>query len=174
MANKGSPRTEAPSPKAKTKADSAKGSGSARGDNGKRASTPVVNKRGGKKGKTILDEKEADASVTKTGYMNATGQSSFLLDNIRTKQEWFWAQSNDIEGKLKTLVADVESRAKSCGQVAMDFLCGCSVETLKAAHSEEEVTTALTRIQECLHGPVAQLRAHIDKIGAMHTIMSQK
>ena len=51
VANKGSPRTEAPSPKAKTKADSAKGSGSARGDNGKRASTPVVNKRGGKKGK---------------------------------------------------------------------------------------------------------------------------
>lgn len=113
------------------------------------------------------------ADKLRTEYLQLSGTVALTKTSIEGKKEWAWARCDDLYEKMQMLRKAVEDIVEDVGPIAVAFLSGVSTAALKQAHPERIVCEALAALTEKLEPALALLRAHCDKIGAMHTIMSR-
>jgi hypothetical protein len=138
----------------------------------KRIQTPNTKRGSGKKAKTEFDVKVDEAEATKNLYMIVSGKASLLSHNIKANKSWAWGRSEDISGKLESLMASVQGIVNSAGEIAIAYVSGCSVQNLVETYGQKDVHDALIHLVHDLSKVCEALRAHVDKLVSMHTIMT--
>jgi hypothetical protein len=127
----------------------------------------------GKKPKTEFDMRVAEAEAAKNLYMLVTGKATLLLSNITNNKAWAWGRSHDIKGVLEKLAADVGEALSKAGDIGNSYISGCSISDMCSKYGEKSVSDAVCSLVRDLGPPCDALKAHVDKVAAMHTIMSQ-
>ena len=126
-----------------------------------------------KKVQSEFHSKLAVAIATKTSSLIVTGQAAQIMTKIDLVAEWSWARASEISGKLLGLTHVVFASLGNCGDIGQSFVSGCIVNDLQE-HGEDSVQDALNTVVGKLDTDLEALRVNLDKIAAMHSIMTRK
>jgi hypothetical protein len=130
-------------------------------------------KTSSKKPKSDFDLKVLEAESTKTLYMLVSGRAFLLMNNIKSSSKWAWGRSDDVLLKMEELNQKVVKCLAQLGDIGVSYVSGCSVGDLVAKFTQQAVHESLIHLVTELTTVCESLKAHVDKVATMHTIMTQ-